>query len=162
RRLLRRASPEHQPADLLGIQDDGRRPGARGRGAGPGEEGRMSERLQDLIEEVDRAHSNAASVEALARSARDALSRRIKGHAFRMDWVAKVLDSVAAADKAPSPAARNGGSPMHRNARLCYQFRVFFWAPGFVSAPHQHNTWGVTGVLHNRSSVVLYRRQDES
>ena len=121
----------------------------------------MSERLEHLIEEVDRAHSTADSVGTLARAAREALTRRIRGRAFLMDCVERIVDSVAAADNAASAFTRGGGLLLHRDERLCYQFTIFFWAPGFVTAPHQHNTWGVTGVLHNQSSVVLYRRLDD-
>jgi hypothetical protein len=115
----------------------------------------MSERFEDLVEEVDSAHCTANSVEALARSARDALARRIKARDFRLDCVERIVNSVAS-----NAVLRGGGPDLHVNERLNYRFKVFFWDPGFVSAPHQHNTWGITGVLHNGSSVLLYRKED--
>ena len=120
----------------------------------------MSERLEHLVEEVDRAHATATSIEALARSTRDAVSRRIRAKDFLLDCVDRIVDAVAAASE-ETPTLRGGGPDLHVNERLRYRFKVFFWAPGFESAPHQHNTWGVTGVLHNRSSVVLYRNEGE-
>ena len=120
----------------------------------------MSE-LGHLVEEVDRAHATAGSIEELARSTRDAVSGRIRGREFLLDCVERIVDSVAAASE-ENPTLRGGGPDLHVNGPLRYRFKVFFWAPGFESAPHQHNTWGVTGVLHNRSSVVLYRNEGES
>jgi hypothetical protein len=35
--------------------------------------------------------------------------------------------------------------------------RVFYWPPGFQNAPHVHNSWTVTGVLHNSIVAETFR-----
>jgi len=116
----------------------------------------MKTGLERLIEQVDLAHQEAASVEALARSVRAALLEHIAIRGFALDCLERVLASPALAD--PGPVWRN--PPIHANKELNYKFRVFFWSPGYVNWPHQHNTWSVTGVLHNQSSILVYAAAD--
>ena len=116
----------------------------------------MKTGLERLIEQVDLAHEEAASVEALARSVRAALQEHIATPGFALDCLERVLASPALAD--PGPVWRN--PPIHANKKLNYKFRVFFWSPGYINWPHQHNTWSVTGVLHNQSSILVYVAAD--
>lgn len=112
----------------------------------------MKGELQLLIEQVDLAHERAESVEALAREVRTALRAHIVSPGFRLDCLERMLSSPALAD----PELLWGNPPIHADRRLNYQFRTFFWGPGYANSPHRHNTWSVTGVLHNQCSVFIY------
>jgi len=116
----------------------------------------VSGALQSLIDRIDRSHERAESIEALARSARDAVRERIADPEFALDCLERILYSPALGDM----QRRWINRPVHVSERLNYQFRVFFWAPGYVNRPHRHNTWGVTGVLHEQCSVFLYRVEE--
>lgn len=112
----------------------------------------MKGELEGLIEQVDLAHERAESVEALARGVRTALRERIVSPGFQLDCLERILSSPALAD----PELVWGNPPIHADGRLNYQFRIFFWGPGYANSPHRHNTWSVTGVLHDQCSVFIY------
>lgn len=112
----------------------------------------MKAELEDLIERVGLTHEKAESVEALARGVRTALREHIVSPGFQLDCLERILSSPALAD----PQLVWGNPPIHADTRLNYQFRVFFWPPGYGNSPHRHNTWSVTGVLHNQCSVFVY------
>jgi hypothetical protein len=112
----------------------------------------MKGELELLIEQVDLAHERAESVEALARGVRTALREHILSPGFQLDCLERMLSSPALAD----PELMWGNPPIHADRRLNYQFRMFFWGPGYANSPHRHNTWSVTGVLHDQCSVFIY------
>lgn len=112
----------------------------------------MKAELEDLIERVGLAHETAESVEALARGVRAALREHIVSPGFQLDCLERMLSSPALAD----PELVWGNPPIHADRRLNYQFRIFFWGPGYANSPHRHNTWSVTGVLHDQCNVFIY------
>jgi len=118
----------------------------------------MSSLLEDFIARVDLAHDHPSSVGALASTVRDALHEVLSDDDFKLDCLERILRSPSLGNrKVPWT-----NPPIYVNDRLNYRFRIFFWLPGFVVAPHRHNTWGVTGVLHERSSVCLYRSEHDA
>jgi hypothetical protein len=38
--------------------------------------------------------------------------------------------------------------------------RLVRWAPGVGAGPHEHTSWTVTGVIHNRLEIQTYRMED--
>jgi hypothetical protein len=112
----------------------------------------MKAELEDLIERVGLTHEKAESVEALARGVRAALREHIVSPGFQLDCLERILSSPELAD----PELAWGNPPIHADRRLNYKFRVFFWPPGYANSPHRHNTWSVTGVLHNQCNVFIY------
>ncbi len=46
--------------------------------------------------------------------------------------------------------------PLFSNADLDYSVRMIYWPPNYSNNPHQHNSWTVTGVLHNKLAVRIY------
>jgi predicted metal-dependent enzyme (double-stranded beta helix superfamily) len=116
----------------------------------------VSARLYSLVDRVEQAHAEAESVAALARSVRDALREHIGDQEFVLDCLERMLNAPGFIDM----RRRWTNPPLHADMLLNYKFQVFFWVPGYVNAPHQHNTWSVTGVMHDQCSVFVYRRAD--
>lgn len=113
--------------------------------------------LRDFIARVHLACETATSIEALARSVRDALPVHLVDPVFRLDCVERILQRGLL-----DPDPDWDHPPIHFDRRHCYSLRVFFWLPGYFAPPHQHNTWGATGVLLNEASVRMYRRDEEA
>jgi hypothetical protein len=99
--------------------------------------------LRRFIGEVERAVDKPAAV-------RDALVGYLRDPGFQLDCLERLL----------RPGRRlEANPPIYMDGRLNYRLRVFFWMPGYFVPPHQHNTWGVTGVLHGEAAVQILRRE---
>ncbi len=118
----------------------------------------MKTGLARLVRQVELAHEGAQSVEALARLVRSALQEHISDPGFILDCLERILLSAAL----ENPSLPWDNPAIHADGWRNYKFRVFFWRPGYVNSPHRHNTWSVTGVLHEQCSVLIYRAVDES
>jgi predicted metal-dependent enzyme (double-stranded beta helix superfamily) len=74
-------------------------------------------------------------------------------------FVLDCVDRVTAAMAAHGPAWRD--PPIHADPDLDYSVRMLYWPPGYRNNPHEHLSWTVTGVVHNRFEVHVYRWQGE-
>ncbi len=95
--------------------------------------------------------STAADVGATVRAVRHSLSCALANPAFGLACVARVLDGL-------DPGYNGWRYPkIHRDPDRGYSVCVFSWTPGLVNAPHRHDTWTVTGVLHNSLRFNTFR-----
>jgi len=87
------------------------------------------------------------------RAIQEALARGLADPEFRLDCIERDL-SVWAGWEA---SGWNGMKPaMIALPELGLFVRVFFWPPGQVSPPHEHTSWTMSAVFHNRLQVMTY------
>ncbi|MBJ9739618.1 hypothetical protein I5523_08180 [Acinetobacter oleivorans] len=51
-------------------------------------------------------------------------------------------------------------SPLYVDSKNNWRMALFLWNPKSENEPHQHNTWSVSGVVHNQLEVKLFDKKD--
>src|SRR4029077_10897066 len=107
--------------------------------------------VSDFFEELDQLVNPAADAEATVRPVRYSLISALKDPGFGLSCIERVLDGL-------EPGHVRWRYPkIHCNPARGYSVCVFYWTPGLSNSPHRHDTWTVTGVLHNSLRFNTYR-----
>jgi predicted metal-dependent enzyme (double-stranded beta helix superfamily) len=72
----------------------------------------------------------------------------------------KSEDAVPEKFRVRPEGGRDTGYMLHRSAR--FNVVSIIWAPGETVKPHNHNTWGVIGVLRNVVEETRFQREEDS
>lgn len=100
--------------------------------------------LQDFIADLDRITSRETSETAIAEQVAPLLGRLVRNRdAFPAEYL-----------KRPASGGR-GRYMLHRAPR--FNVTSVIWAPGETARAHNHNTWGVIGVIDNEIEETRYR-----
>jgi predicted metal-dependent enzyme (double-stranded beta helix superfamily) len=107
--------------------------------------------LPAFLDELDQLIDVAADAKATVRPVRHSLIRALKDPGFGLACIERVLDGL-------DPGHFGWRYPkIHRDPAREYSVCVFHWPPGLSNAPHRHDMWTVTGVLHNRLRFTTFR-----
>jgi len=109
--------------------------------------------IQGINDAVDRHLSPADVVHAV----RPIVGSAMLDERFVLECAEATTDKAARCLLEGAPY-----EPLHIEHGRCWRMALFLWDPGFTNAPHQHNTWSVSGVMHNRLDVALYQRDAAS
>jgi predicted metal-dependent enzyme (double-stranded beta helix superfamily) len=96
---------------------------------------------------LDHAHDACTITHALCEHVR----RALRDPAMLSDCVERAVDALDPAQ------AKTRFPTIHRDDARRLRIRLFVWPPGFAEAPHRHDHWTVTGVLHNRLRFRTFR-----
>lgn len=108
-----------------------------------------------LVDRINRAIADHALVDDVVRGVRGAVTDGIADEGFVLECVERLVAH------AEHHASHGVYLPLHTEAAYCWCVKVFLWPPAFANTPHQHNTWSVSGILHNQLEVALYRREGD-
>jgi predicted metal-dependent enzyme (double-stranded beta helix superfamily) len=100
--------------------------------------------LERFIQDVDRVASEETSAETIARRVAPLLGRLI----------AQPEVVPAAFRRRPAEGGR-GRYMLHRAPR--FNITAVVWGPGDTAGAHNHETWGVIGVMQNEIQETRYR-----
>jgi predicted metal-dependent enzyme (double-stranded beta helix superfamily) len=84
---------------------------------------------------------------------RDLLRQCLCDSNFLLSCVESVLDTL---DQSMHAGTEWIAPPLFYHQQLKYSVRVIFWPGNYENSPHQHKTWSVTGVLHNKLDFSIY------
>lgn len=113
----------------------------------------MIEDVPTLINAIDPVLDGGHSDPDRVYAARLRLQEALSCTEFITDCVSRVLASFAT-----SPRPWKNPPLLERPGRGI-QVRVIYWPPGYVNPPHEHRTWTLTGILHNRLQIRSLRHK---
>ena len=103
-----------------------------------------------FLEELDHFVDPTKDLKETVYAVRHALICALKNPRFGLACIERVLAGLEPGeDKFQYPN-------IHYNPTLGYSVSVFHWPSGLANAPHRHDTWTVTGVLHNSLRFNTY------
>src|SRR5437667_235116 len=100
--------------------------------------------LPDFIADLDRITRDESSPHVITEKVEPLLGRLIRNPA-----------ALPAEYRTRGPGGGRGRYMLHRTPR--FNITAVVWAPGDVAAAHNHDTWGVIGVIENRIEETRYR-----
>jgi predicted metal-dependent enzyme (double-stranded beta helix superfamily) len=103
--------------------------------------------LQDLIHDLDRITSNESSPEKIVGAAKPLLEKLVR-------------DPACIAPEFKRPGATTYGRYMLHRAPL-FNITSVVWGPGDKAKAHNHDTWGLVGVVENELQETRFRRRDD-
>jgi predicted metal-dependent enzyme (double-stranded beta helix superfamily) len=103
--------------------------------------------LEQFIADLDRITQREESGAAIAEQAAPLLARLVKNP-----------DAVPARYRQPAPDGTRGRYMLHRAPR--FNVTAVVWRPGDTAGAHNHETWGVIGVIDNEIQETRYRVTD--
>ena len=103
--------------------------------------------LKDLIADLERITSSASALEKIVSQAKPLLARFVSN-----------ADSIAPQFKERG-ATTYGRYLLHR-APL-FNITTVVWGPGDGAKAHNHDTWGLVGVVENELQETRFRRRDD-
>ena len=107
--------------------------------------------VESFIGALDRGLDFGNADAALMRRARDHLQQALGDESFLADCLDRSLDELSRTLSNPCVfEAPDRGIDV----------RMVFWPPRFENAPHMHQTWTLTGVLHNIVEIRTYHATD--
>ena len=110
----------------------------------------MSSYFDSFIKSVDDCLGSDSREQVRVLTLRELLSDFLTQEDFVLSCLERVTDSIG-----PCPEVWNN-PPLFSNVDLDYSIRMIYWPPNYSNNPHQHNSWTVTGVFHNKLKVTLY------
>lgn len=84
---------------------------------------------------------------------RDALARGLQDPDFRLDCIERDLDAWREWESSGWSGSK---PPIASVPGLGITVIMFFWPPGLVSPPHEHTSWTMSAVFHNRLEVMTF------
>jgi predicted metal-dependent enzyme (double-stranded beta helix superfamily) len=106
--------------------------------------------LNALIAAVDERVRSSQTERGRVMGTRAILVDALRREDFLLDCVECILVTMSRL------LAGWANPPLHANLELDYAIRLLYWPPHYENNPHQHNSWTVTGVLHNQIRVTTY------
>ena len=100
--------------------------------------------LPDFIADLDRITRDESSPHVITEKVEPLLGRLIRNPA-----------ALPPEYRTRGPGGGRGRYMLHRTPR--FNITAVVWAPGDVAAAHNHDTWGVIGVIENRIEETRYR-----
>lgn len=102
------------------------------------------------IEEIMTSHTD---IKSRVKSIRDNLKEALSLDEFRINCIESVLDTM---DHCLNNDLQWHSPEIYNNENLGYSVRIVFWPAFYENNPHQHKTWSVTGVFHNKLNVNTF------
>lgn len=107
-------------------------------------------RFDTFINSVNHCLRSASHEQMRVLALRSLLSLSLSEEDFVLSCLDRAMSSM-------SPNPRSWHNPaLHSDVELDYSIRMIYWPPEYTNNPHQHNSWTVTGVLHNKINVTIY------
>jgi len=103
----------------------------------------MSYSLQDFIDDLDRITREETDAHAITERAAPLLGRLVKSREGIPPGYLR------------SPEGQRGRYVLHRSAR--FNVTSVVWRPGDRAGAHNHETWGIIGVIDNEIEETRYR-----
>jgi predicted metal-dependent enzyme (double-stranded beta helix superfamily) len=100
--------------------------------------------LAQFVADLDRITSSETSHEAITAQAAPLLARLVKNP-----------DAVPAAYRGRGPRGERGRWMLHRAPQ--FNVTAVLWRPGDRAGAHNHETWGVIGVIDNEIEETRYQ-----
>ncbi|OLB97726.1 MAG: hypothetical protein AUH30_09745 [Candidatus Rokubacteria bacterium 13_1_40CM_68_15] len=100
--------------------------------------------LPDFIADLDRITREEASPHVITEKVEPLLTRLIRNP-----------EALPAEYRKLGPGGKRGRYMLHRAPR--FNVTSVVWAPGDTAGAHNHDTWGVIGVIENRIEETRYR-----
>jgi predicted metal-dependent enzyme (double-stranded beta helix superfamily) len=113
----------------------------------------MTETFDSFATAVENLIRTSTDERGCVLAVRAALTEALRSESFVLDCVDRVTSAIGA----QGSAWRN--IPIYTDRHLDYSIRVIYWPARYQNSPHEHLSWTVTGVVHNRFEVNLYRRE---
>ena len=88
-----------------------------------------------------------------------AIEARLAEFLQEKSFVLDCLDRITASMESEGSPWRN--PPLHSDPDLDYSLRLIYWPGRYQNTPHEHLSWGVTGVLHNELNINIYQWKGE-
>jgi len=107
--------------------------------------------FESFVSSVDRTLRSTSIVRDRARTVCALLTQALSQEQFKLDCIERAMSTM----NETLVTWRN--PPIYRDQELDYRIRMIYWPPHYENNPHEHNTWTVTGVLHNRMDTIVYR-----
>jgi hypothetical protein len=99
---------------------------------------------------LDEVRAPGASEREIAARVRALTQHALKRRPFVVECAEAVISAVA------STRALRAMPPLWGTRSTPASLRIFYWPPGFQNEPHQHEAWGVTGVVFNEIVVETF------
>lgn len=107
-------------------------------------------RFDTFINSVDHCLRSTSHEQMRVLALRSLLSLSLREEDFVLSCLDRAMSSMG-------PNTRSWHNPaLHSDVELDYSIRIIYWPADYTNNPHQHNSWTVTGVLHNRINVTIY------
>lgn len=108
----------------------------------------MRGHFEIFIESVNDCVRSRAKEEARVLALRALLADSLSQEEFVLSCLERVMQSMG--------SAVWHNPPLFSNADLDYSVRMIYWPSNYSNNPHQHRSWTVTGVFHNKLKITIY------
>lgn len=109
--------------------------------------------LKYFVNSVNDVLSQNDELIVSLRKTRDLLKSSLLVDDFRLECIERVLDSI---DSWSDSTKTWNAPPIFDHEERVYSVRIVYWPAFYENNPHQHKTWGLTGVFHNQLEVNTY------
>lgn len=72
---------------------------------------------------------------------------------FKLACVEQIVNSI---ENCGSDLNQWNAPPLFYHPNLHFSIRIIYWPGFYENNPHEHNTWSVTGILHNHLIISTY------
>ena len=109
--------------------------------------------LKKFYSSIDTILESDQELSAKLHEMRNLLMSIIQENEFRLECIEDILDTM---DQWQDQEKPWGAPPIFYHEKLKYSIRIIFWPAFYENNPHEHKTWGITGVFHNKLNINTY------
>ncbi|MEQ1977102.1 hypothetical protein [Xenorhabdus sp. SGI240] len=109
-------------------------------------------KLIDFTKKINHEITSAQSVPDMINNIRSIVSIAIVNEFFLNDCVNELIENTK------NIINLNESKPLYIDYKNKWRMNIFLWNPKSENQPHQHNTWSVSGVMHNKIKIKIFEK----
>ncbi|WP_237386310.1 hypothetical protein [Xenorhabdus sp. Sc-CR9] len=112
-------------------------------------------KLIDFARKINNEITSVQSMPDMINNIRNIVSVAIVDEVFLNDCVNELIKNTK------NILNINESEPLYIDYKNKWRMNVFLWNPKSENHPHQHNTWSVSGVMHNKIKIKIFEKVNE-
>ncbi|OKP02824.1 hypothetical protein [Xenorhabdus thuongxuanensis] len=109
----------------------------------------------DFAKRINYEITSAQSMFDMINNIRNIMSVAITDELFLNDCINELIENIK------NTININEIKPLYVDHNNKWRMNIFLWNPKSENQPHQHNTWSVSGVMHNKIKIKIYKKTNE-
>ncbi|MBD2795217.1 hypothetical protein ID856_01510 [Xenorhabdus sp. 18] len=111
--------------------------------------------LIDFVKKINHEITSVQSMPDMINNIRNIVSISIVDEVFLYDCVNELIENTK------NILNINERKPLYINYENKWRMNIFLWNPKSENQPHQHNTWSVSGIMHNKIKIKIFEKINE-
>ncbi|CDG21955.1 protein of unknown function [Xenorhabdus poinarii G6] len=109
----------------------------------------------DFAKKINHEITSTQSMPDMIYNIRNIMSVAITDEIFLNDCINELIENIK------NTLRINEIKPLYVDYNNKWRMSIFLWNPKSENQPHQHNTWSVSGVMHNKIKIKIYEKINE-